>query len=128
MACIDEVHCICEWAHNFRPSYLRLNTVLRNALNIQNILGLTATATLAMERDIRQSLEIPEVAHALMHALFTLNNTLHSILEIPEVAHALMHALFTLAYHYTYVLMCQGVISKFVTHLQLAFDFEAECC
>lgn len=60
MACIDEVHCMCEWAHNFRPSYLRLNNVLRNILNIQNILGLTATATRAMERDITHLLEIPQ--------------------------------------------------------------------
>lgn len=28
LACIDEAHCISEWSHNFRCSYLRLRKVL----------------------------------------------------------------------------------------------------
>lgn len=44
-ACIDEVHCVSQWSHNFRPSYLMICRVLREKLNVTCILGLTATAS-----------------------------------------------------------------------------------
>ncbi|XP_031777206.1 ATP-dependent DNA helicase Q4, partial [Nasonia vitripennis] len=44
-ACIDEAHCISQWSHNFRPSYLMLCKILREHLNVKNILALTATAS-----------------------------------------------------------------------------------
>lgn len=43
--CIDEVHCVSQWSHNFRPSYLMICRVLRERLGVKTILGLTATAT-----------------------------------------------------------------------------------
>lgn len=46
-ACIDEAHCVSQWSHNFRPSYLKICRVLRDRLGVNTILGLTATATRA---------------------------------------------------------------------------------
>ncbi|KAK1683946.1 hypothetical protein QYE76_044794 [Lolium multiflorum] len=57
---IDEAHCISEWSHNFRPSYLRLRaSLLRRKLNIQCILAMTATATTQTLQEIVSALEIP---------------------------------------------------------------------
>lgn len=58
-ACVDEAHCISEWSHNFRPSYLRICDVLRNSLQIKCILALTATATKKTEKSICEMLKIP---------------------------------------------------------------------
>ncbi|XP_067932651.1 ATP-dependent DNA helicase Q4-like [Watersipora subatra] len=44
-ACIDEAHCLSQWSHNFRPSYLRVCKILRVRFGVQCFLGLTATAS-----------------------------------------------------------------------------------
>ena len=43
--CVDEAHCMSEWSHNFRPSYLRLCELLRSKLGVESVLGLTATVS-----------------------------------------------------------------------------------
>lgn len=48
---IDEAHCISQWGHDFRPSYLDLNYV-KKELNHPLTLALTATATDEVKRDI----------------------------------------------------------------------------
>jgi ATP-dependent DNA helicase Q4 len=57
-ACIDEVHCISQWSHNFRPSYLTICNVLREKLGINVILGLTATANKSTVTNILNILNI----------------------------------------------------------------------
>lgn len=59
-ACIDEAHCVSQWSHNFRPSYLMICRVLREKLNVKTILGLTATATLQTRESIVSHLDIPD--------------------------------------------------------------------
>ncbi|KAI3467672.1 hypothetical protein Pfo_024335 [Paulownia fortunei] len=57
---VDEAHCVSEWSHNFRPSYMRLRaSLLRSRLNAGCILAMTATATNRTLRDIMHALEIP---------------------------------------------------------------------
>jgi ATP-dependent DNA helicase RecQ len=52
---IDEVHCVSMWGHDFRPDYLFIRRAL-DALGAPAILGMTATATPATEREIATAL------------------------------------------------------------------------
>lgn len=54
---IDEAHCISEWGHAFRPDYLRLSKFYKNS-NAKRVVALTATATPAVEKDIREKFSI----------------------------------------------------------------------
>ncbi|XP_073059214.1 ATP-dependent DNA helicase Q-like 5 [Primulina eburnea] len=57
---IDEAHCVSEWSHNFRPSYMRLRgSLLHGRLNAGCILAMTATATTRTLHDVMHALEIP---------------------------------------------------------------------
>ncbi len=52
-AVIDEVHCLSEWGHDFRVSYLRLIPTLRKYCAGACLLGLTATASQAVLEDLK---------------------------------------------------------------------------
>ncbi|WCJ38690.1 ATP-dependent DNA helicase Q-like 5 [Euphorbia peplus] len=56
---VDEAHCVSEWSHNFRPSYMRLRaSMLRAKLNVGCILAMTATATTTTLTTVMSALEI----------------------------------------------------------------------
>jgi ATP-dependent DNA helicase RecQ len=59
---IDEAHCISEWGHDFRPSYLRVKEV-RERLGTPPTVALTATATPEVREDIARQLALrdPEI-------------------------------------------------------------------
>ncbi|MFY9822042.1 MAG: ATP-dependent DNA helicase RecQ [Thermoanaerobaculia bacterium] len=58
---IDEAHCISQWGHDFRPSYLVLREAIE-ALGDPLVLALTATATPEVVEDIRRQLGREEMA------------------------------------------------------------------
>lgn len=58
---IDEVHCISEWGHNFRPDYLKIARLSRQ-LRVERVLGLTATATPGVAADICREFGIDQDA------------------------------------------------------------------
>jgi ATP-dependent DNA helicase RecQ len=52
---VDEAHCISQWGHDFRPSYMRI-AELREMLPGVNIMALTATATPKVVDEIQEKL------------------------------------------------------------------------
>lgn len=57
---VDEVHCVSQWGHDFRPDYARLGEVLERLSMDGSIrfIGLTATATPQVREDVAQSLGV----------------------------------------------------------------------
>lgn len=61
---IDEVHCVSEWGHDFRASYINLSNVVRTTFKkddfIPSIIGLTGTASKRVLNDIKRDLNIEQ--------------------------------------------------------------------
>jgi len=58
---VDEAHCISEWGYDFRPAYLKIAEI-RPLVPKPPVLGLTATATETVKKDIREKLGFNENA------------------------------------------------------------------
>ena len=63
---VDEAHCISQWGHDFRPDYSRLAEI-RERLGRPVTVALTATATPAVQADIRRQLGLTECQMPAFH-------------------------------------------------------------
>lgn len=85
---IDEAHCISEWGHDFRPSYLQLK-ILRELHPSVNIIALTATATKQVVEDIVTYLELK---NPVFYEKSILRENLHlSVLDAADSLERLYH-------------------------------------
>ena len=57
---LDEIHCLSNWGHDFRPEYIMLSHYLAKFLDKTTFLGFTATANYTVVEDIQRQLKIPE--------------------------------------------------------------------
>ncbi len=59
LVAIDESHCVSQWGHDFRPSYLEIAKI-REWLPKTPFIALTATATDAVKQDVIEFLELKQ--------------------------------------------------------------------
>ena len=86
---VDEAHCISEWGHDFRPSYLNIN-IIRELHPIIPVIALTASATEKVLNDIIKNLDLkePEIVKKsffranLAYQIFDVEDKLYKVEQI----------------------------------------------
>lgn len=76
---VDESHCISQWGYDFRPSYLKINTI-RDFFPDIPMIALTASATPKVQTDIQEKLEMKNPA--IFHGSFLRPNLSFSVFEL----------------------------------------------
>ncbi len=63
LVAVDEAHCVSQWGHDFRPSYMDIAPFVRHLGRRPPVAAFTATATPAVRQDILSHLELkdPEI-------------------------------------------------------------------
>ncbi|MGP4039493.1 DNA helicase RecQ [Gracilibacillus sp. D59] len=75
----DEAHCISQWGHDFRPSYRTVVQAVNQLRNRPVLIGLTATATAEVIRDLQQLLNVKD--DAVVNTGFARNNLTFQVVK-----------------------------------------------
>ncbi|MBO8161027.1 MAG: RecQ family ATP-dependent DNA helicase [Thermosipho sp. (in: Bacteria)] len=87
----DEAHCISEWGHDFRPSYLNVSKNIRKILKSDkvSIAALTGTASYAILNDIMRILSIKDKGTVYLPETFDRKELYFEVIKTKEKEKAL---------------------------------------
>jgi ATP-dependent DNA helicase RecQ len=78
---VDEAHCVSQWGHDFRPSFLKIKE-LRSLFSKIPIMALTATATKLVQNDILEQLAMKDAT--ILESEFYRPNLQYQFLETSD--------------------------------------------
>ncbi|MFN3755884.1 MAG: ATP-dependent DNA helicase RecQ [Flavobacterium sp.] len=78
---VDEAHCVSQWGHDFRPSFLKIKRV-RELMPKIPMIALTATATPRVKEDIIAQLNLKEVK--IYKSSFARENLIFKIIKTED--------------------------------------------
>jgi ATP-dependent DNA helicase RecQ len=81
---IDEAHCVSQWGHDFRPSYLKIGQ-LKSYFPTIPFLALTASATEQVKKDIIEQLKLNKPA--VFQKSFARENIAYLVIETEDKLH-----------------------------------------
>lgn len=79
---IDEAHCISQWGHDFRPSYLKI-PILKELQSEANFIALTASATPLVLEDIIKNLALKNLQ--VFKKSFHRNNLIYHVIKTESI-------------------------------------------
>lgn len=83
---LDEVHCISNWSHDFRPEYLMLSTYLNNYLDRTFYKCFTATANYSVIKDIKNQLQIRDDRNIISPIKLEKNNIKFNFISCESIS------------------------------------------
>lgn len=81
---IDEAHCVSEWGHDFRTSYLNLTSTVQDFNISPTIVALTGTASYAVLTDIQREIRIDDEEAKIQPSTFDRPELQFSLYTVPS--------------------------------------------